>query len=173
LHELSHQEKAARVEASSSKERKKPSLTADATPFDLVRVIKARAAADEGMTKLIPNNGQITLINTYAVKPERAEELIEFPSRATQETLPYIPGFISANLHLSFDRSKIVNYAQWIDAEATAVARQDPKVAELMRGSSKMRTALARCLATCAARSLQRRSSTSESVIRERINSRW
>src|SRR5271170_1985963 len=54
------------------------------TPFDLVRVIKARAAADQGKTKLIPNNGQLTLINTYTVKPERAEELIEFLSRATQ-----------------------------------------------------------------------------------------
>jgi quinol monooxygenase YgiN len=103
------------------------------TPFDLVRVIKARAAADEGMTKLIPNNGQLTLINTYEVKPGRAEELIEFLSRATQETLRYVPGFISANLHLSFDRTKIVNYAQWVDAEATAAARQGPKVAELMR----------------------------------------
>jgi quinol monooxygenase YgiN len=85
------------------------------------------------MTKLIPNNGQLTLINTYEVKPERDDELIEFLSRATQETLRYIPGFISANLHRSFDGTKIVNYAQWVDAEATAAARQDPKVAERMR----------------------------------------
>ena len=103
------------------------------TPFDLVRVIKARAAADEGTTKLIPNNGQLTLINTYTVKSERAEELIEFLTRATQETLRYVPGFISASLHLSFDRTKVVNYAQWVDVEATAAARQDPKVADLMR----------------------------------------
>jgi quinol monooxygenase YgiN len=102
------------------------------TPFDLVRVIKARAA-DEGTTKLIPNNGQLALINTYTVKPERAEELIEFLTRATQETLRCVPGFISANLHLSIDRTKLVNYAQWVDAEATAAARQDPKVADLMR----------------------------------------
>ena len=26
-----------------------------------------------------------------------------------------------------------MNYAQWVDAEATAAARQDPKVADLMR----------------------------------------
>jgi quinol monooxygenase YgiN len=97
------------------------------------RVIKARAAADEGTTKLIPNNGQFTLINTYTVKPERAEKPIEFLTRATQETLRYVPGFISANLHLSLDRSKVVNYAQWVNAEATAAARQDPKVADLMR----------------------------------------
>ena len=103
------------------------------TPFDLVRVIKARAATDEVTTKLIPNNGQLTLINTYTVKPERAEELIEFLTRATQETLRYVSGFISANLHLSFDCTKVVNYAQWVDAEATAAARQNPQVADLMR----------------------------------------
>ncbi|HTU47689.1 MAG TPA: hypothetical protein VMF91_21710 [Bryobacteraceae bacterium] len=53
------------------------------TQFDLVRVIKARAAADEGMTKLIANNSQLTRIDTCEVKPGRAEELIEFLSRAT------------------------------------------------------------------------------------------
>jgi hypothetical protein len=95
--------------------------------------MKARAAVDEGTTKLILNSGQLTLINTYAAKRERAVELIEFLSRSTQETLRYVPGFISANLHLSFDHTKVVNYSQWVDAEATAAARQDPKVVDLMR----------------------------------------
>lgn len=103
------------------------------TPFNLVRIFKARTSTDGETTKLIPNNGQLTLINTYAVKAERVDELIEFLSRSSQETLRYVPGFISASLHLSLDRTKVVNYAQWVDAAATAAARQDPKVAELMR----------------------------------------
>jgi C-6 monooxygenase len=103
------------------------------TPFNLVGIFKARGASDEDTTKLIPNNGQLTLINTYAVKPERADKLIEFLSQSSQQTLRYVPGFISANLHLSLDRTKVVNYAQWVDAEATAAARQDAKIGELMR----------------------------------------
>ena len=103
------------------------------TPFNLVRIFKAQAAADEDTTKLIPNNGQLTLINTYTVKPERADELIEFLSRSSEETIRYVSGFISANLHLSLDRAKVVNYAQWVDAAATAAARQDVKIGELMR----------------------------------------
>jgi C-6 monooxygenase len=103
------------------------------TPFNLVGIFKARGAGDEDTTKLIPNNGQLTLINTYMVKPERADELIEFLSRSSQQTLRYVPGFISANLHLSLDRTKVVNYAQWVDAEATAAARQDARIGELMR----------------------------------------
>lgn len=103
------------------------------TPFNLVGIFKARGTSDESTTKLIPNNGQLTLINTYAVKPERADELIEFLSRSSRQTLRYVPGFISANLHLSRDRTKVVNYAQWVDAEATAAARQDAQIGELMR----------------------------------------
>ncbi len=102
------------------------------TTLDLLRVF-ARAAAQEGITRLVPNSGQLTLINTYAVKPERADELVAFLSLSTQETLRYVPGFVSANLHLSLDRSKLINYAQWTGEEATAAARQNPKVAEAMR----------------------------------------
>lgn len=98
-----------------------------ATPLPFSR------SAEESTTQLIPDNGQLTLINTYNVKPERADELVEFLTHATQETLRYVPGFISAKLHLSFDRTKVVNYAQWTNAEATAAARQDPRVSELMR----------------------------------------
>ena len=103
------------------------------TPFSLVGIFKARGATDDGTTKLIPGNGRLTLINTYTVKPERADELIAFLSSSSQQTLRYVPGFISANLHLSLDRAKVVNYAQWVDAASTAAARQDAKIAELMR----------------------------------------
>jgi adenine deaminase len=44
-----------------------------------------------------------------------------------------VPGFISANLHVNFDRTQVVNYAQWKSSEATAAAREDPKVVALMR----------------------------------------
>ena len=37
------------------------------TPFNLVGIFKSRGASDEGTTKLIPNNGQLTLINTGGV----------------------------------------------------------------------------------------------------------
>ena len=102
-------------------------------PFQLLRVFQSPPASQGSTTALVPDNGQLTLLNTYQVRPERADELVDFLSRATQDTLRYIPGFLSANLHLSFDRKKIVNYAQWTNAEATALARHDPRVAELMR----------------------------------------
>lgn len=53
--------------------------------------------------------------------------------RATNETLRYLPGFVSANLHVSFDRTQLVNYAQWESREAIAAARENPKVVALIR----------------------------------------
>jgi len=85
------------------------------------------------LTTLDPGAGYVTLINTYVVAPERAEELLDFLVRSTLETLRYVPGFVSANLHVNFERTRVVNYAQWKSHEAVAAARENPKVAALMR----------------------------------------
>jgi len=95
----------------------------------------AHEVPDTGMrlTTLDPGAGYVTLINTYVVAPERAGELLDFLVRSTLETLRYVPGFVSANLHVNFERTQVVNYAQWKSHEAVAAARENPKVAALMR----------------------------------------
>ena len=65
------------------------------------------------MTYLDPVAGHVTLINTFSVDPARAEELVELLARATEETMRHLPGFVSANLHIAFDRAHVANYAQW------------------------------------------------------------
>jgi len=62
---------------------------------------------------LDPAAGYVTIINTYAVAPERAEELLQILVRSTNETLQYVPGFVSANFHMNLDCTQVVNYAQW------------------------------------------------------------
>lgn len=64
------------------------------------------------MTKLDPIDGYAVLINTFTVRPEKAEALLALLEEAT-ETMRRMPGFVSANLHLSENRERIVNYAQW------------------------------------------------------------
>lgn len=83
-------------------------------------------------TVLDPDSGQVTIVNTYDVDPARAEELLDFLVEATRSTLRTVPGFISANLHLASDRTKLVNYAQWRDEVAIKAARENPAVAKLM-----------------------------------------
>jgi quinol monooxygenase YgiN len=88
---------------------------------------------DTQLTTLDPSAGYITIINTYAVAPERAEALLDFLVRSTHETIRHVPGFVSANLHMNFERTQVVNYAQWKSREAIAAARENLEVVALMR----------------------------------------
>jgi quinol monooxygenase YgiN len=73
-----------------------------------------------------------TLINVFTVAPERASELAELLSRATVETMRFVPGFISANIHVSTDGTRVVNYAQWQSPEAYQAMFDDPGAREHM-----------------------------------------
>ena len=78
------------------------------------------------MARLDPKDGYAVLINTFYVAPERAGELMTLLERATQETMRFQPGYVSANLHLSSDRTRIVNYAQWRSRADFEAMLRDP-----------------------------------------------
>lgn len=65
------------------------------------------------MTTLDPSDGHLVLINTFTVEPARAEELLKILSKATLEGMQHMPGFVSANLHMSSDKKHVANYCQW------------------------------------------------------------
>ena len=69
-----------------------------------------------------------TLINVFTVAPERARELADLLRAATEETMRFVPGFISANIHVSTDATRVVNYAQWRSTEAYQAIFEDPSV---------------------------------------------
>ncbi len=91
-----------------------------------------------GLTTLDPNTGHVTTINTYTVTPERAEEVLTYLVHSAEETIRYVPGFLSFNFHLSLDRTQIVNYGQWESREAVMAARENPKVKALMAETVKV-----------------------------------
>ena len=62
---------------------------------------------------LAAESGYLTFINTFTVEPEKADDLLVALKRATVDLFCRQPGFISVSLHLSRDRSRVVNYAQW------------------------------------------------------------
>lgn len=78
------------------------------------------------MTTITQHPPYATLINVFVVEPDRAAELTELLTDVTDKTMRHIPGFISANIHLSDDRSRVVNYAQWESAEAFQAMLADP-----------------------------------------------
>lgn len=66
-----------------------------------------------GNAELDPSTDYVVLINTFTVEPDRADELVTELTRATKEGMSSLPGFVSANLHISQDRRHVANYAQW------------------------------------------------------------
>jgi heme-degrading monooxygenase HmoA len=69
-------------------------------------------SAGTNPTIISTNANLITVINKFSVKPENNKKLLQFLDdlRIVVEKLP---GFISANVHKSFEGTRIVSYAQW------------------------------------------------------------
>ena len=80
------------------------------------------------MTTIEEHAPLVTLINVFTVDPERAAELVELLRVVTEEKMQFVPGFISANIHLSSDGTRVANYAQWQSAEAYKGIFEDPSV---------------------------------------------
>jgi antibiotic biosynthesis monooxygenase (ABM) superfamily enzyme len=77
-------------------------------------------------TTISADNPVVTLINVSTVEPSRQQQLVELWQRATDEVLRHLPGFVSANVHRSFDGTKVVNYAQWQTREAFQAMLANP-----------------------------------------------
>ena len=92
------------------------------------------------MTQIKEHAPLATLINVFTVAPERAEELAEKLRLATEETMRFVPGFISANIHVSTDRTRVVNYAQWQSAEAYKAVFEDANTRKHMGACAAIAT---------------------------------
>ena len=65
------------------------------------------------MTTIDANQKICTLINVFTVSPERYLELFKLLKEATEQVMCKLPGYISANIHISDDKKTVTNYAQW------------------------------------------------------------
>src|ERR1700742_466461 len=84
------------------------------------------------MTTIEMNSDYATLINVFTVEPERAADLAALLDSATEQVMRNRPGFRSANIHVSTDGTRVVNYAQWDSAEAYQAMLSDPTTREHM-----------------------------------------
>lgn len=53
-----------------------------------------------------------TLINVFAVAPEKSQELFGLLKEAAETVMSKLPGYVSANLHFSDDHKTVTTYAQ-------------------------------------------------------------
>ncbi|HEX4634399.1 MAG TPA: antibiotic biosynthesis monooxygenase family protein [Gemmatimonadales bacterium] len=84
------------------------------------------------MTTITKDGKLLTLINVFTVEGARQQELVDLLIRATQSSVRYAPGFISASLHRSLDGTKVAMYAQWRSVEAYQAMRNNPVASPYM-----------------------------------------
>jgi antibiotic biosynthesis monooxygenase (ABM) superfamily enzyme len=75
----------------------------------------------------------VTLINVFTVEPERQQELVDLLVDATEAVMRRQPGFISANIHRSFDGQRVANYAQRRSREDFEAMLRNPEAQAHMR----------------------------------------
>lgn len=85
------------------------------------------------MTILDPAAHHLVLINTFTVDPSKCDALLEVLTEATNDVMRYMPGFVSANLHVSADQRHIANYAQWRSLEDLQSMMKDPAAQSHMK----------------------------------------
>jgi len=79
------------------------------------------------------NDNPVILINVFSVEPGRQKELVELLTRATEDSVRYAAGFISASLHRSFDGTTVTMYAQWRSEGDYLAMRSDPTPAPYLQ----------------------------------------
>ncbi len=91
-------------------------------------------------TTLDPSAKCVILINTFTVDPSKAEELFRILSQATEQGMSKMPGFVSANLHMSADKKHVANYAQWRSQADLDAMMKNPAAAKHMKEASAVAT---------------------------------
>jgi hypothetical protein len=72
----------------------------------------------------------IVLINVFHLDPDQAEAFVATQVGEYKRLQGLFPGSISANLHLSLDRTRAVNYAHFSSVETYLAMRGSPAFAE-------------------------------------------
>ena len=74
--------------------------------------------------------GGVVLINVFHLDPDRAEAFVATQVSEYKRLQGVFPGSLSANLHLSLDRTRAVNDAHFSSVETYLAMRDSPAFAE-------------------------------------------
>jgi len=92
------------------------------------------------MTSINTRNDVVTLINVFTVEPARQQKLVDLLTRATDETIRHMPGFVSATIHKSLDGVRVTNYAQWRSREDFEAMLRNPAASPHLKEAAALAT---------------------------------
>ncbi len=86
------------------------------------------------MRTIIDDQARIfTLINTFKVNEGQAAQVVGSLRKFTEEHTVRMPGFMGSSIHVSFDGTTVVNYAQWETRHTFDAMFDSPAAKEHMR----------------------------------------
>lgn len=83
-----------------------------------------------------------TLINTFTTVPEDAPKIVESLRRFSNESASTMEGFVGASVHVSLDKTRVVNYVQWENETFFKRMFSDPRAIAHMREVRTFATAI-------------------------------
>lgn len=84
------------------------------------------------MGKISVEDEYYTLVNVFTVAPGDQQRIYDEIVDVT-DVIEKFPGFVSANVHLSDDGRRLVNYVQWLSKEHFHAMRVHPSVQDHFR----------------------------------------
>jgi heme-degrading monooxygenase HmoA len=90
------------------------------------------------MTQIAVGQDVVTLINVFTVAPENQQRLVDLLVEATEDVMSKQPGYVAANIHRSFDGTKVANYAQWRSREDFQSMTTNPEAVPHMRRAAEL-----------------------------------
>jgi quinol monooxygenase YgiN len=70
-----------------------------------------------GEKSMAAAEGPLTLINVFPTAPEQQAELVEILTKASEETIRFFPGFLSASVYTGVNGTYVANSVQWRSRE--------------------------------------------------------
>lgn len=92
------------------------------------------------MTTISRTGNLVTLINVFTVEPAKQQTLVDLLTRATDETIRHMPGFVSASIHKSIDGTRVTNYAQWRSREDLEAMLHSPAAMPHLKDATALAT---------------------------------
>lgn len=90
------------------------------------------------MTTIQQGTDVFTLINVFTVTPDNQQKVIDMLVEAGEKAMRKLPGFISSNLHKSFDGRAVVNYVQWRSQADFEAMQQNPLATPHMQATADL-----------------------------------
>jgi quinol monooxygenase YgiN len=94
------------------------------------------------MSQISTRQNLTTLINVFIVDPARQQTLVDVLTRATDETIRRMPGFVSASIHRSIDGTRVTNYAQWRSRDDLEAMLRDPAAQPHLKEATALATSV-------------------------------